>query len=214
LAKDSIGFYPTVYYQIRRSGIWYRDTQRFCNVLWDIYKPVSIADVGCGPGVYLKCFRDLGVKTTLGIEGSESAIKLALTKNIIKHDLRLPFSTTKLFSLVLCIEVAEHLDESSSNVLLQTIANLCDHGSHLIFTAARPGQLGLHHLNLQPRSYWIEKLQNLGFELSEKDTAKIVRLFQPKFMLWVKKNLMCFHFLGNMSYNLPIVTKIRFKPIE
>ena len=51
--------------------------------------------------------------------------------------------------------------------------NLTRSSSRLIvITAAKPGQEGVYHFNCQPKEYWIEKIQSLGFtyrkDLSEK----------------------------------------------
>jgi hypothetical protein len=64
--------------------------------------------------------------------------------------------------LVLCVEVVEHIEERFLSSLLQTLQN----GRVIAMTHAIPGQIGHHHVNCQPSSYWIEKLDGVGYSLS------------------------------------------------
>ena len=74
------------------------------------------AYVGCGPP-YLASFKDLGVTHILGIEGSTNALTQAVVSEIVRHDLREPFTPSRRYDVVLCIEVAEHLHKTCSRLL-------------------------------------------------------------------------------------------------
>jgi hypothetical protein len=68
-----------------------------------------------------------------------------------------------------CIEVVEHVKEEYVDNLMKSLTL----GQYVLLTHARPGQVGYHHVNCQPREYWVEKFDNYGYKLSEEDTAAI-----------------------------------------
>ena len=71
-----------------------------------------------------------------------------------------PFDLHRKFDCVICLEVAEHLQERSARTL---VASLCKHGDVVFFSAARPGQFGQNHINCQWPSYWQELFNAEGF---------------------------------------------------
>ena len=123
--------------------------------------PMSVIDIGCGPGIYLLQHKWHGCEV-LGIDGCSVAGR-CLDKNEFELvDLKRPWMPPKEFELSLCVEVAEHLPEEYADLLVDTIsycAPLC------FFTAARPNQGGCGHFNLKPKEYWIEKFSARGFVL-------------------------------------------------
>jgi len=66
-------------------------------------------------------------------------------------------------NLVWSCEVAEHIEEQFVDNYLASIAN----GKVIAMTHATPQQGGHHHVNCQPPEYWIEKLDDRGYYLSE-----------------------------------------------
>jgi hypothetical protein len=91
-------------------------------------------------------------------------------------DVARPFELGRRFDLVQCLEVAEHLPEAASRVL---VASLALHGDVVLFSAAPPGQGGAHHINEQPLEYWIERFAEHGLAAYDavrpavKDVAEI-----------------------------------------
>jgi hypothetical protein len=69
--------------------------------------------------------------------------------------------------LVVCTEVAEHLEADHADKLVSVLAGLAQRA--IYFSAAPPGQGGTDHVNEQPPEYWIAKLERLGWPL---DTAR------------------------------------------
>jgi SAM-dependent methyltransferase len=112
-----------------------------------------VLDVGCGRGVWLGVWRELGVTDLQGIDGDhvernqlqvEPARFLAL-------DVSHPFDLGRRWDLVQCLEVAEHLPPSANDAL---VAGLTRHGDSILFSAAIPGQGGHRHVNERPLEYW------------------------------------------------------------
>jgi len=190
--NDLEQIYTQDWYAEGRDKILDRDVEQFCRVLWERLEPESVADVGCGQGVYLECFQALGVKCMLGIEGTDNALKDAVVPFIVKHDLRVPFSHPQQYDLVLSIEVAEHIHGAHAGTLVTTIVDLCRPGGHIVLTAAPPGQEGNHHINLQPREYWIRKFSNRGCAYQEQLSMEISSGLDLQGLHWVKRNLMIF----------------------
>ena len=65
--------------------------------------------------------------------------------------------------MVWSCEVAEHISEESVANYINTLAN----GRVVAMTHAIPGQDGHHHVNCQPSTYWIAKMTERGYVLSE-----------------------------------------------
>ena len=84
------------------------------------FKPTSILDVGCGIGTFLYTFQKEGIEDFLGIDGEwVDMSKLYISRDKFKiGDLESGFELKRKFDLILCLEVAEHLDENSANRLV------------------------------------------------------------------------------------------------
>ncbi len=121
--------------------------------LFDGRMPNSVLDVGCGTGTWLKAALELGASEVLGVEGADlPAELLAVPKNrVLQGNLSEPLDLARRFDLVLCLEVAEHLDAGSAGTLVDS---LVAHGDRILFSAAAPGQPGTHHVNRQWPDYW------------------------------------------------------------
>lgn len=63
-------------------------------------------------------------------------------------------------AIILCLEVAEHIEEKYADVLID---NLCKLGDTIIFSAAIPFQGGNNHVNEQWQTYWAKKFYEKGF---------------------------------------------------
>lgn len=98
---------------------------RVVQCLLDLFNPRSVADVGCGTGVYLREFHKQGIEIK-GYEGSNYAIQAAKIdrSNIEQHDLREPLTVDKLYDIVICFEVGEHLPPNYADTLVRNITTL------------------------------------------------------------------------------------------
>lgn len=121
----------------------------------------SLLDVGCGVGTWLEAASQLGIDDLKGLEGGELDGKTVYRSGSIECvDLRKPFRLGRKFDLLLCLEVAEHLEEIYADDL---ISSLVAHSDKILFSAAVPGQPGQHHVNCQWPSYWQKKFGDRGF---------------------------------------------------
>ncbi len=138
------------------------------------FRPDMVVDVGCGPGMLLRRFKELRCDVE-GIEGSSHGIAYAgdmgmwIKQADITQVKRLEHYPTRR-RVVVCTEVAEHLDAVHAEGL---VALLCSAMCPIVFTAAPPGQDGHHHVNLQPPSYWHELFEARGVTLDEDATMNL-----------------------------------------
>jgi SAM-dependent methyltransferase len=124
--------------------------------------PKSILDVGCGPGTWLRAAIELGTSDVFGIDGVNiPSDQLLVDPKLFKQcDLSAPVDLGRRFETILCLEVAEHLDEKFASVLVETLTK---HSDRIAFSAACPGQPGQHHVNCQWPDYWQKLFNRQGF---------------------------------------------------
>ena len=109
----------------------------------ELVHPKSIVDVGCGTGIWLQEWDKQGISDYLGIDGDyirEEQLVIAKEKFLhanLDKGFRLPLK----YELVVCLEVAEHIQPPAAN---EFIASLCASGDVILFSAAIPGQGGLN----------------------------------------------------------------------
>lgn len=123
----------------------------------------SVLDLGCGVGSFLAEFEHGGVHDLVGVEGEWArAAPLLLSSDHFRFlDLTHPIDLARQFDLVMCLEVAEHIDASAAETLVDTLTG---HGSAICFSAAPPGQGGTHHVNEQWPEFWAKKFSKRGFD--------------------------------------------------
>ena len=118
-----------------------------------LYKPRSVADVGCGLGTWLKVFITNGVTDVVGYDGAHLNMnKVVIEKElIVTSDLEKPIVANRKFDLVISLEVAEHISLQNAQSFVNS---LCGLGETVVFSAAIPQQGGQNHINEQWPEYW------------------------------------------------------------
>lgn len=126
------------------------------------FKPSSLLDVGCGIGTWGKVAMELGVGDLTGLDGVPipSEKRLIPDEYFRVQDLTKNWNLGRQFDMVLCLEVAEHLEHEFS---VRFIQNLTAHSNTILFSAACPGQAGQHHVNCQWPVFWQERFNAEGF---------------------------------------------------
>ncbi|OOG68172.1 methyltransferase domain-containing protein [Algoriphagus sp. A40] len=151
----------------------------------------SVIDFGCGIGTWLSVAKELGIKDVKGVDGNYVDLNL-LTKYIsveefVSHDLTVPLELDRKFDFCLCLEVAEHLSEDSSDILINTLVT---HSELILFSAAIPGQGGQNHLNEQEPQYWIDKFIVRGYSVY--DPIRPLVWNNEAVDIWYRQNIFLF----------------------
>ena len=132
--------------------------------LFDLVRPESAIDFGCGVGTWLKAAKQLGVTKLDGVEGPwvrpEQIIDDEI--NLTNTNFDAPEIPEGQWDVAMSLEVAEHIETSSSESFVKGI---CSSSDTVIFSAAIPRQLGENHINEQWQSYWAALFQKQGFEV-------------------------------------------------
>ena len=150
-------------------------------------------DVGAGSGAYAAELTRAGLECR-ACEYSAVARRMARKQGV---DCR-PFDLTRdpptdvdgPFDVAYSFEVAEHVPEPIGQKLVEFIAA---QAPLVVFTAAAPGQLGMGHINCQPRSYWIEQFARCGMRHRPDLTELAVAAFtREEVVWWLVNNVMVF----------------------
>lgn len=162
--------------------------------LFNLIKPHSVIDFGCGTGSWLKIAKQLGAKKILGIDGVHVNKEMLCINEgeFLQHNLTLPLTIEGRYDLAMCLEVVEHLPEEAADNAISLITASAD---ILLFSAAIPGQGGQFHLNEQWPDYWQNKLKAHGFlpcdNLRQKfwDNDNVEWWYKQNMVLYVKPGI-------------------------
>jgi|SRR5688572_16383163 len=134
-------------------------------LLMDMYKAKSVLDLGCNVGCWLHSFEEHGVNDFIGVDGDNMIDSLLVDRGkFITHDLTQKINLNRKFDLVLCLEVAEHLEEKYADTLID---NAINHSDTIVWSAANIGQGGFNHVNEQAAKYWVDKFSKKGYSAKE-----------------------------------------------
>ena len=158
-------------------------------IVFDLLRPKSIVDIGCGVGHWLAAAMQFGVEDILGVDGewARQAGLVVPREKFFAHDLTLPLVLKCKFDLALSLEVAEHLPESKAQQFVQT---LCDASHRVLFSAAIPGQGGRYHVNEQWPSYWAGLFKAKGYVCFDLIRPQIWN--NPKVTWYYAQNMLLF----------------------
>ena len=148
-------------------------------------------DFGCGTGLYLREFENLGLEV-LGIDGSPAASRnLAIDKKkFLLQDLGQRFDLLRRYDCAICFEVAEHLPREAAEILVDNIIKASDLA---VFSAAHRGQGGHDHINEQDAEFWINLFTKKGFQFLEVQTSQIRKVLTDHgAIFWLKDNILIF----------------------
>lgn len=127
-----------------------------------VHEVKSALDVGCGSGVTIDAFEQLGV-SCWGLEGNKAVLdgtcrntQRLLLCDFTKQWVQWPVPV----DLVWCVEVLEHIPAKFQSNVVRTIES--NTGKVAFVTAAQPGQPGYHHVNCRPRGHWTEIFEQAG----------------------------------------------------
>lgn len=130
-----------------------------------MFQPSSVVDVGCGPGHALSYFAEQGV-AIFGLDISdESARRFA--PEVVRAHLHSVDVTCWLrdwryqrFDLAICWHLGEHVHQRHACNLVEGLTRLA---GRIHWSAAPPGQNGVHHINCKPPDWWAERFAQFGY---------------------------------------------------
>ena len=148
-------FYETV------ADLNYPSAKLVAPVVCELVSPKSVIDFGCAVGSWLRAFDECGpLDRMLGLDGEWlKGKRLLIPEECIEYadfTERYELPEGVRFDLAVCLEVAEHIDEASGEILLDNLVKASD---VVLFSAAIPLQGGTGHINEQWQSYWIHKFE-------------------------------------------------------
>jgi SAM-dependent methyltransferase len=162
-------------------------------VLAERYQPRTVLDIGCGTGAYLRLFRAWGATEVFGVDGIPPEATVLGPGEYAVHDLTTPLDLGHTFDLVICSEVAEHLEPVAAQALVGVIARHAR--SLIVFSAAETGQPGNGHINCQPLHYWLALWQRQGWR---PDTIDSLGMRAVASLSWLRRNLIVLHRQGEV----------------
>jgi len=137
------------------------------------FDPKSVIDYGCGCGWLIKYLRDNGEGIDVrGVEKFVSEMwkvqKDNIRECIVYGDVTKPLPRMSKVDLSICLEVAEHIKEEYSSMLIH---NICQNTNRVVFSAAPPGQGGIGHINEKDFYFWEIKFKERGFVINRERTT-------------------------------------------
>lgn len=156
----------------------------------NLLHPKSVLDVGCGSGEWLSVFyQDFKISDILGVDGDYmDSSMLAIPPTLFQpRDLTKPLYLNRKFDLVVSLEVAEHIPFEYADTFVE---NLTRHGDVVLFSAAIPGQGGVHHVNEQFPEYWAALFHVKGF--SAVDVLREKLWHNERVEWWYRQNMLLF----------------------
>jgi SAM-dependent methyltransferase len=141
-----------------------RAARRVLPVVFDLVKPQSVVDLGCGDGSWLSVCRELGIGEILGLDGpwvDPAGLKIPADR-FQPVDLAGPTTALPRFDLAMSLEVAEHLPGSAAPAFVDRLTSLAP---VVFFAAAVPGQGGTGHVNEQWADYWSDLFAARGYRV-------------------------------------------------
>jgi GT2 family glycosyltransferase/SAM-dependent methyltransferase len=122
--------------------------------------PQSTLDVGCGTGLLVEALLERGVDA-YGIDVALEPIdqvRPELSDRCRMGSALEPFG--RLFDLITCIEVMEHLPASAAEGVVQ---NICTHTDDVVFASTPLDYREETHVNVNPPEHWAELFARFGF---------------------------------------------------
>jgi SAM-dependent methyltransferase len=148
--------------------------------------PQKVLDIGCGPGTYVNCFKELDID----VIGYDSDVRIKGNSNLICKSM---FDIEETCDLALCLEVAEHIDSSCNMQIVETMAQVLEENGLLIWTAAKPDQGGVGHINCQTKDYWEDLFATQALKRCPELEERLIEAMKTGYhMGWFVQNLLIY----------------------
>jgi len=201
-------FYPAVEEKIDYEQVAKEEkpfAERLATWIKEAIGPKDVIDLGCGPGIYTFALIDAGIDCI----GIDIDARIAGNSRLLRDDL-LTLNGKYQKNLAICLEVAEHIDPQYADKLVENVYQSVLPGGILIWTAARPGQGGVGHINCRPKQYWREKFEALGMVYDDDLHAKCIEYcLKGPHMGWFINNLLCFRKYAPVIVEEKVIVKAK-----
>ncbi len=183
----------------------FESARRVLGRLFEDYRPESVLDVGCGVATWLAAARTLGVREGLGIDGDYvPRDRLCVEpEHFLARDLAEPFDLGRRFDLVVCVEVAEHLELGAASNFVDSLTR---HGDLVLFSAAAPYQGGTDHRNENWLEFWARLFAERAYE--PLDTLRARIWSDSGIAWWYRQNIVLFRAKAAAERILPDVAAV------
>jgi SAM-dependent methyltransferase len=157
--------------------------------LFELVRPASVVDVGCGIGEWLAEFAAAGVTDLLGIDGPhvDRGKLLIEPERFSARDLAEPLEVGRRFDLAISLEVAEHLPEACAESFVASLVSLAP---VVLFSAAIPYQQGTGHVNGQWPEYWQTIFEEHGYTVADCLRPRLWN--NDRVSWWYRQNMLVF----------------------
>jgi len=160
--------------------------ERLTSWIKENLKPTHVLDLGCGPGTYVDCFTERGIDCI----GYDTDVRVEGKENLLCKSL---FDVEHTAPVVLCMEVAEHIDASENQRIADAMSKSLESNGLLIWTAAKPGQGGVGHINCQTKDFWELLLDGVGLVREPEIESQLISFIEGGYhMGWFLQNLLVF----------------------
>lgn len=163
-----LSVYNTKYYAAKDNPLKFSSARHIISVISKYYKPSSVIDMGCGNGIFLKCWQESSANEILGLDGNNiDDAALFISRDNFKS-VNIPQDKSELF-----------------------IANLCSFSDFILFSAAIPYQDGLNHVNCQPLKYWVDIFEKQGYACFDFIRPQLLNKHE-EILSWYLQNILFF----------------------
>lgn len=175
-------------------------------IVFAVFTPTSVIDVGCGQGAWLAAAERLGSARLTGLDGDwvDRAALRSAGIDFRPTDLAGTITIDGRHDLCISVEVAEHLPAARADAFVEA---LCRASDVVLFSAAVPQQGGTEHVNEERTSRWAARFDSRGY--SAFDLVRGTVWNDPRVAWWYRQNVLVYvrrgspHFAAFASAPLP-----------
>jgi len=183
-----------------------RSARRMLPIVFDLTRPRTMVDVGCGIGAWAKAAKELGCVIT-GLDGDWVPRDQLLIdeREFVASDLSAPAPLSTQFDIAVSLEVAEHLPSGVAERFVRFVTSLAP---VVLFSAAVPWQRGTGHVNEQFPAYWAELFQRCGF--APLDVIRPRCWYDQEIEFYYRQNVLLF---VTQSHIVDVEAAARLRPV-
>jgi SAM-dependent methyltransferase len=158
-------------------------------ILFGVFTPASVIDVGCGQGAWLAAAERLGSTRLTGLDGDwvDRAALRSARIDFRPTDLSGTITIDSRHDLCISVEVAEHLPAAHADAFVEA---LCKASDVVLFSAAVPQQGGTEHVNEERASRWAARFDSRGYTAFDLVRGRVWN--DPRVAWWYRQNILVY----------------------